>query len=208
MELPNGEVLMHAGRPYDPQKAHEYYMRTRKLKGRIKGQYNPHLATLAKRLAGMSDDQIQAEINKTKNSAEKKIIKIMLTNRQKIKGKAPAKPKATPEQRAAAAKRVSSLQTKLSELNQKLKVAMAKARESEAKKKRGPTKAEKSEKARESKKYRQKHKQKLANKRNTAASKDKASGRSRADSVEAIKTEISETRGRLKKAIERQKALG
>lgn len=208
MERANGEVLMHAGRPYDPKKAHEYYLRTRNLKGRKKGQYDPHLATLAKRLAGMSDEQIHEEIKKSKNPAEKKLITIMLGNRQRIHGKAPTKPKATPEQKAAAAGRVSSLQSKLADLNQKLKVAMAKARKSDAKKKRGPTKAEKSKQARESKKYRKSHKQKLANKRNTAASKDKASGKSRADSVESIKSDIAETKGRLKKAIERQKALG
>ena len=85
---------------------------------------------------------------------------------------------------------------------------MAKARKSEAKKKRGPTAAEKSKKARDSKQYRDKHKQKLSNKRKTAASKDKASGRSRAESVDAIKFDIAETKGKLHKAIERQKALG
>lgn len=38
MRLSNGETLIHAGRPYDPAKAHEYYLRTRKLKGRDAGQ--------------------------------------------------------------------------------------------------------------------------------------------------------------------------
>ena len=209
MELPNGEILKHGPRPYDPKKAHEYYLRTRKLKGRKKGQYDPAVANLAKRLAGMSDSQIQDEIKKSKNPAERKLIGIMLSNRQKTHGpKGPAKVQATPEQKQAAAKRVASLQTKLAELNQKLKVAMAKARESEAKKKRGPTQADKSKKARESKKYRDKHKQKLATKRKTAASKDKASGTSRADSVSSIKSDIAETKGRLQKAIARQKALG
>ena len=206
MELPDGTTLMHAGRPYDPKKAHEYYLRTRKLKGRKKGQYNPAVASLAKRLAGMSDEQIHQEIQKSKNPAEKKLIQIMLGNRQKIRGK--QKPKATPEEKAAAARRVASLQSKLGELNQKLKEAMAKARKSEAKKKRGPTAADKSKKARDAKQYRQKHKQKLANKRKTAASKDKASGKPRADSVESIKFDIAETKGRLQKAIARQKALG
>lgn len=37
MLLPDGSHLMHAGKPYDPQKAHDYYMRTRKLHPRIKG---------------------------------------------------------------------------------------------------------------------------------------------------------------------------
>lgn len=38
MKLPDGTVLMHGARPYDPQKAREYYLRTRKLKGRKKGR--------------------------------------------------------------------------------------------------------------------------------------------------------------------------
>lgn len=38
MLLPDGSVLMHANNlPYDPVKAHEYYLRTRKLKGRKHG---------------------------------------------------------------------------------------------------------------------------------------------------------------------------
>ena len=37
MILPNGSVLMHESAPYDPKKAHDYYMRTRKLKGRKPG---------------------------------------------------------------------------------------------------------------------------------------------------------------------------
>lgn len=37
MELPNGTVLMHGPAPYNPAKAHEYYLRTRELKGRKKG---------------------------------------------------------------------------------------------------------------------------------------------------------------------------
>lgn len=36
MQLPDGQVIMHGDRPYDPKKAHEYYVRTRKLKGRKK----------------------------------------------------------------------------------------------------------------------------------------------------------------------------
>lgn len=34
MRLDDGTILMHGPSPYDPVKAHEYYMRTRKLKGR------------------------------------------------------------------------------------------------------------------------------------------------------------------------------
>lgn len=36
MRLLNGTILKHADLPYDPAKAHEYYLRTRHLKGRKK----------------------------------------------------------------------------------------------------------------------------------------------------------------------------
>lgn len=37
MRLDDGTILMHGKAPYDPVKAHEYYIRTRQLKGRKKG---------------------------------------------------------------------------------------------------------------------------------------------------------------------------
>lgn len=37
MRLHDGTILMHGRAPYDPVKAHEYYIRTRQLKGRKKG---------------------------------------------------------------------------------------------------------------------------------------------------------------------------
>lgn len=37
MKWPDGSVIMHAQTPYDPVKAHEYYIRNRQLKGRKKG---------------------------------------------------------------------------------------------------------------------------------------------------------------------------
>lgn len=38
MKLPDGTTLMHFEVPYDPVKAREYYLRTRKLKGRKAGK--------------------------------------------------------------------------------------------------------------------------------------------------------------------------
>jgi chromosome segregation ATPase len=38
MRLPDGTLLMHGATEYDPRKAHEYYLRTRKLKGRQPGR--------------------------------------------------------------------------------------------------------------------------------------------------------------------------
>lgn len=37
MRLPDGSILMHAGQPYDPKKAHDYYEKHKHLKGRKKG---------------------------------------------------------------------------------------------------------------------------------------------------------------------------
>jgi hypothetical protein len=37
MRLDDGTILMHGKKPYDPVKAHEYYIRTRQLKGRKTG---------------------------------------------------------------------------------------------------------------------------------------------------------------------------
>lgn len=85
MELPDGTPLMHGTRPYDPKKAHEYYMRTRKLKGRKKGQVDPKVADLAKRLRGKTDTQIRDEAEKSTDPAERKLIMQMLKNRQTIR---------------------------------------------------------------------------------------------------------------------------
>lgn len=38
MKAADGTILMHGTAPYDPAKAHDYYVRTRQLKGRRKGQ--------------------------------------------------------------------------------------------------------------------------------------------------------------------------
>jgi hypothetical protein len=52
MKLPDGTVLMHGDlehrAPYDPRKAHEYYLRTRRLKGRRRGRVGDHLVAVPK----------------------------------------------------------------------------------------------------------------------------------------------------------------
>jgi hypothetical protein len=248
MELPNGEVLLHAGRMYDPKKAHEYYLRTRELKGRQKGQAAPPPAQkqpsskgheienfvnklpmakagaspqetvdLIKTAAKMSNQELKDAAAKETDSAKAQTMTTLLLMRAKVKGSTAAKPdakkpktdpKVLKQQQRAAAKRVASIRSEIADLNKKLKDAMAKVQETKAKEKRGPTAADKSKTAREAKKYREKNKQKLANKRKSAASKDKASGKPKADSVETIKKQISEAKGRLAKAVEKQKALG
>lgn len=39
--MPDGSVIMHGALPYDPAKAHEYYLKTRDLKGRTAGAAQP-----------------------------------------------------------------------------------------------------------------------------------------------------------------------
>lgn len=251
MELPDGTPLMHGNSVYDPKKAHEYYLRTRKLKGRQKGQAAPppkqnsskgkevenflnklpmsaagfktqEIASFVKEAVKKTDDEVKADIenlNKhltVQNAAKAATLDVLLRNRsakpaaEKPAKKAPPKkdPQILKRQKQHAARRVASIRSELADLNRKLKDAMAEARKSEAKKKRGPTRAEKTKAAKEAKKYRDKHKQKLANKRKGAASKSKASGKPKADTVTSLKNKIDETRGRLDKAIQAQKALG
>jgi len=133
---------MHASAPYDPKKAHEYYLRTRKLKGRKKGASQP-LAT--------------ARVGTTKTAP--KIVPKHTQIEQ-------LSPQQKAELRAYAAQRVQAAQQKVTELNKKLKEAMAEAKKSADKK---PTAADKHEKAREAKKYRQEHKQELKTKAKRAA---------------------------------------
>jgi hypothetical protein len=211
VELPDGTTLMHGRTPYDPKKAHDYYLRTRELKGRKKGRVDPKVADLAMRLKGKSDAEIRLEAKNAKDPAERRMINVMLTNRQRIQGKAGSKrnvdPKVLAQQRQHAAARVASLRTELADLNKKLKDAVAKQRKSKAKEKRGPTVAEKSKAARESKKFRDKHKQKLSNKRQHS-SKKSTSARTRSSSVESLTKQVRETKGRLDAAIKKQKSLG
>lgn len=202
---------MHVALPYDPKKAHEYYLRTRKLKGRKKGQVDPKVADLAKRLRGKTDEQIRKEAENSKDPAEKKLITTMLKNRQQIRstgGSKKVSPKVLEQQKKNAAARVASLRTQLADLNRQLKDAMAKQRKSKAKEKRGPTTAEKSKAAREAKKYQDKNKQTLANKRQTSSSKKSTSAKTRDNSVDSLARRVSETKGKLNAAIERQKSLG
>lgn len=205
--LADGTILMHEARPYDPKKAHEYYLRVRKLKGRKKGPIDPKVATLAKRLAGMSDKEIHNEVAKSKDPVEKKLIATMLGNRQRIQSKK-VDPKVLAVQKQHAAERVASLRSELADLNKKLKEALDKQRKTKAKAARGPTAADKSKSSRDAKKYRDKNKQTLSNKRRGASGKKSTSTRTRDNSVDSLKKRVNETQGKLDTAIKRQKSLG
>lgn len=101
MRLPDGTILMHGRTPYDPVKAHEYYMRTRKLKGR-------------KKAAAVVPTQWTTP----------------WANRFAVKtssGKVNLKTKSVSEQQAYADKRVKEIIRKARKLRSEFKKAMAKA---------------------------------------------------------------------------------
>jgi len=73
MKLPDGTTLMHGVKPYDPQKAHEYYLRTRKLKGRRKGRGDSY--TVKTRSGGTRTVSAQ-ELEKQQASAAQRVSEI------------------------------------------------------------------------------------------------------------------------------------
>lgn len=185
MKLPDGTILMHGSAPYDPVKAHEYYIRTRKLKGRKRGQGQEHPE--ASRALGKKASTFTVRLRNGKTAT---------LNQKQLA-----------EQKAYADQRVASIKKKLADLNRELKKRMAEARKAEAKKKRGPTAADKAEKARDAKKYREKNQQKLANKRKSGGGNKSSNSRSKSESVDDLKKRVSKVKGSLRAAVERQRSL-
>lgn len=181
MKLPDGTTLMHGSAPYDPVKAREYYLQTRKLKGRKKG-----LVVAPKGKVPKTGGSYQVNFNgKTRKLSSKQLS----------------------EQKAYAAKRVLRIKKKLTRLNSELKKKMIEARKKEREAKKPDSKAEKSEKANESEKYRDKNKQTLKNKSKQAASEKKSAEKPDTDSVEGLKKAVVGAQNSLKDALNRQRAL-
>lgn len=116
---------MHAGKPYDPVKAHEYYMRKRKLKGRRKGQTEPPPGK-AKATPGPAPNQKTA----AEKLAEIKRKLDLLTRgstqgpgdfQSRTKAEKVAAAKKKQEAVSAAGREVNSARKDLSDLNQSLK---------------------------------------------------------------------------------------
>ena len=183
MRLSDEILLVHGQNPlYDPVKAHEYYLRTRQLKGRQAGGKNESTPQRGKgstySLKGFHGENV-------------KLSETQLT-----------------EQKAYASYRVSQIRKKLTELNGKLRKKLAAAREAEAKAKKGSTAAEKSKAAKEAKKYRDSHKQSLANKaKNNAAKKPTSPKPKKVDTVASLTKEIASTKQALKNEVARQRSL-
>lgn len=182
MRLPDGTTLMHAGQPYDPAKAHDYYLRTRKLKGRKKGATSPTGGKAAPGAVG-------GKPVRKKKSDPAEIAKL----------------------KAHTAARVAVLKKKLHELQTELKKRMAEAEKSAKKADKKPTAADKHAQARDAKKYRDKHKQELKTKAKAASSgggssKSKAKGQQ--EGIDNLKKTIDDVRTKLTAAVARQRALG
>jgi hypothetical protein len=172
---------MHADAPYDPKKAHEYYLRTRKLKGRKAGAGQPPKPGTA---GGRTPPKKHTQISD-------------LTPQQKR------------ELQAVAKARVEKAQKTLNELNRKLKDKLAEAKKSAREADKPKTAAEKAKAARESKKFRDKHKTEISTKSKAKRAADKASGKDTpsSNSVEGLKKQIAAAEETLKVAKAKQKAL-
>jgi uncharacterized protein YgiM (DUF1202 family) len=176
---------MHDGAPYDPVKAHEYYIRTRHLKGRRHGRAVP-VNTNARNGSNKSNYTVTLPSGKT----------VTLTHKQLV------------EQQAYAAKRVSDIKNRLNELSSKLKKMLQTAEKSKSTANKKPTAADKRKSAQQSKQYRQKHKQQLKNKAKVNKAKTPAKKTTtHKDSVTELKSKITVIRTRLKDAINVQRAL-
>jgi hypothetical protein len=173
-------------KPYDAAKAHDYYIRTRNLKGRRTGS------------------RVQAPIRPSAKSP---------TYTVKVRGKAvKLTGRQLAEQRAYATKRIGEIKKRLSELNAKFKKMLAEAERKESKdrqkSKKAPTAADKSKAARESKQYRDKHKQKIATKKKVAeAKKPPKPEKKKLSPVAEVGKKINKTEDLLRSAVARQRAL-
>lgn len=187
MQLRDGTILLHAEAPYDPVKAHEYYIRTRKLKGRKKGR----ALTPAK-----SSDKTLFPVTRSSTYSVRtaKGVTIKLTAQQLA------------ERRKYTAERIDKIKKRLEELNIKLRKMMSETKDkkvkSERKAEKKPTASEKTKAARESKQYREKNKQKLANKEKRENKKS-----AKKDPVAELENKIAQVKGRLTAVVAIQRAL-
>lgn len=164
------DQLMHV---YDPNRAHEYYLRTRKLKGRKPGRGQ--------------DPQSEGRPVVSQDPRAGK------TRKQIVKG-------ARAKQRKELAAAIQNLERKLQKLEaliqKKMHAEKSENRKGQAKKERAAKEkdkpksaAEKAQIARENEKYRQKHKQELKTK---AKKDDKSGGGSSKNKTDSKKTSVTE----------------
>ena len=125
MLLPNGEVIRHDGEAYDPAKAHEYYMRTRKLKGRKKGSANP---PGAQTVGAVPTEQRKKELTQRVQKLESKLKDLeALIAKKEAAAKEAAKPDTAAEKSEKARDAKQYRKKHRQELANKAKKAAAKA---------------------------------------------------------------------------------
>lgn len=181
MRLPDGTILMHEHAPYDPVKAHAYYIRTRQLKGRKKGAPKPQ--------ATFTPTRKQHFTVKLANGATVRLTEQQLN-----------------EQKAYAASRVANIKAKLSLLNTELKKLMA-AAEAKKKAQQPQTAAEKAKAAKKAKQYRQSHQQQIKSKAKAAPKKPAAPAKPQADPVAELQQKITQIKSSLTAAVAKQREL-
>jgi len=187
MRQPTEFELQHIGSlvsNYDPVKAHEYYLRTRKLKGRKRGsgeQPVGFVAVNARRHQGAKARQrqeLQAQIKSLSDKLQKLEAKIREMEHEEAR-----------EDRKSKAK----------------KERAAKERD------KPKTAAEKAEAARDAKKWRAKNQQKLKSKATSSSGGDKSSGKkksgSKKRSVSDLKALATRVRGQIAVAKQKLAAL-
>lgn len=216
MRLPDGSTLMHGAAPYDAAKAHQYYLRTRKLKGRKKGaKVDPaahekflkslpmgkagantkEIGDLVKSLAGKTDAELLAVSNtfrKTDPTRADTIV-ALLKNRQGI--------------RALEKNRSTGLNThvKGGEAVSKILARQKAQGDAKAQKQKHQAAAQEVSDARdELSKLQDQLKARLTDVRATTP---KGKAPQKDDDAEALKAKITEAKGKLATAVEKQKAL-
>ena len=211
-------------REYDPVKRREYYLRTRKLKGRKKGQEDPPGTKRTakgepeKRPRTAGSTATRWRVRPTVGAPE-----VIYTKDELI------------AEREAITRKVKEIKTALTDLNsllrKRLKEAKAKEREeSSDERKRDvkrraksrdeddePTASEKSESARESKKYRERNQQKLKTKRSRESDTDSdtdsdtekssAKRKKKAATVSEIREEVANLKSKLTELSGRLRSL-
>lgn len=196
MKPPTELELKHLMGAYDPIKAHEYYVRTRKLKGRKPGQStSPNTESGRGNLQDPRTGKTRGEITKNARAKQKQELQERIGRLSKMLGQLEAKIK---EREHAAARE-----------DRKGKAKKERAAKDRDKPK---TAAEKAKDAREAEKYRDKHKQELKSKAKKSDSKSgggsKAKGKSETQKgIDDLKRIATKVKGQIAVAKQKLAAL-
>jgi hypothetical protein len=204
LRTPTELELQHLMADYDPRKAHDYYEKHKKLKGRKPGRiteddprWNPKtMGNKRGRLPSSIDPRTGKTIEEIQQNAKAKQKKELAASIQSLD------------------KKLQRLEAKIRELRHE---AAQEDRKSKAKKERASkerekpkTAAEKAKAARESEKYRDKHKQELkskAKKDSDKAGSDKKKSGSNSEKISELKTIATRVKGQIAVAKQKLAAL-